>query len=75
MAEAVPPYDVLTNTPSWDAVTRRACVVDADRRTWDVPNLWVCDGSLVPTLGGVNPSLTIPALAMRIGTLAARSEL
>jgi choline dehydrogenase-like flavoprotein len=41
-------------------------VVDADGRSWDVPNLWVCDGSLFPTSGGVNPSLTIQALACRI---------
>jgi choline dehydrogenase-like flavoprotein len=42
-------------------------VTNADGRTWDVPNLWICDGSLMPTGGGVNPSLTIQALACRIG--------
>lgn len=56
-----------------------ASVVDADGRSWDVRNLWICDGSLFPTCGGVNPSLTIQALACRIGarirTLAARGEL
>jgi len=54
-------------------------VVNADGRSWDIPNLWVCDGSLFPTTGGVNPSLTIQALALRtadrIRTLAARGEL
>jgi choline dehydrogenase-like flavoprotein len=45
----------------------RTSVVDADGRAWDVPNLWICDGSLFPTSGGVNPSLTIQALACRIG--------
>ena len=54
-------------------------VVNADCRSWDVPNLWVCDGSVFPTTGGVNPSLTITAIAMRtaerIGALAARGEL
>ncbi|MBT0670597.1 GMC family oxidoreductase [Novosphingobium profundi] len=54
-------------------------VVDADGRSWDVPNLWVCDGSVFPTVGGVNPSLTIQALACRtadrIGALARRGEL
>ena len=54
-------------------------VVDADGRCWDVPNLWVCDGSLFPTSGGVNPSLTIQALACRIGdrikALATRGKL
>lgn len=42
-------------------------VVDADGRSWDIPNLWICDGSLFPTTGGVNPSLTIQALACRAG--------
>jgi choline dehydrogenase-like flavoprotein len=42
-------------------------VTDTNGRSWDVPNLWICDGSLFPTGGGVNPSLTIMALACRIG--------
>jgi choline dehydrogenase-like flavoprotein len=54
-------------------------VVNADGRSWDISNLWICDGSLFPTAGGVNPSLTIQALACRIGDrireLAARGEL
>ena len=54
-------------------------VTNADGRTWDIPNLWICDGSLFPTGGGVNPSLTIMALACRIGdriaALAKRREL
>jgi choline dehydrogenase-like flavoprotein len=45
----------------------RESVTDADGRTWEVPNLWICDGSLFPTAGGVNPSATIMALACRIG--------
>ena len=58
---------------------RETSVVDADCRSWDIPNLWVCDGSVFPTVGGVNPSLTITAIAMRtadrIKALAARGEL
>ena len=54
-------------------------VVNADCRSWDIPNLWVCDGSVFPTVGGVNPSLTIQALACRtadrIAALARRGEL
>jgi choline dehydrogenase-like flavoprotein len=54
-------------------------VTNADGRTWDIPNLWICDGSLFPTSGGVNPSLTIYALACRMGdripALASRGEL
>jgi choline dehydrogenase-like flavoprotein len=44
---------------------RRTSVVDGDCRSWDIPNLWVCDGSVFPTTGGVNPSLTIQAIALR----------
>jgi choline dehydrogenase-like flavoprotein len=54
-------------------------VVDGDCRSWDIPNLWICDGSVFPTVGGVNPSLTIQAIACRtadrIKTLAARGEI
>ena len=57
----------------------RTSVVDADCRSWDIPNLWICDGSVFPTVGGVNPSLTIQAIACRtadrIRALAARGEL
>jgi choline dehydrogenase-like flavoprotein len=40
-------------------------VVDADCRSHDVRNLFVCDGSVFPTAMAVNPSLTIEALAAR----------
>jgi choline dehydrogenase-like flavoprotein len=57
----------------------RTSVVNADCRSWDIPNLWICDGSVFPTVGGVNPSLTIQAIACRtadrIKALAARGEL
>ena len=44
---------------------RKSSVVDADCRSWDIRNLWICDGSVFPTVGGVNPSLTIQAIACR----------
>jgi choline dehydrogenase-like flavoprotein len=57
----------------------RTSVVNGDCRSWDIPNLWICDGSVFPTVGGVNPSLTIQAIAGRTGdrirALAARGEL
>ena len=40
-------------------------VVDAWCRSWDVPNLLVCDGSVLPTQGSANPAITISALAAR----------
>jgi choline dehydrogenase-like flavoprotein len=41
-------------------------VVDADHRAWGVDNLFVCDGSVMPTQGAANPALTIMALASRL---------
>jgi cholesterol oxidase len=38
-------------------------VVDADQRVFGYANLLVCDGAAVPANVGVNPSLTITALA------------
>ena len=43
-------------------------VVDADHRAWEVPNLFVCDGSVMPTQGAANPALTIMALASRLAS-------
>jgi choline dehydrogenase-like flavoprotein len=40
-------------------------VVDAFGRTHDIANLFVCDGSILPTQGAANPGLTIQALAAR----------
>lgn len=59
-------------------------VVNADCRSWDIPDLWVCNGPVFPTEGGVNPALTIQMLtiqmmamrtASRIGILGQRGEL
>lgn len=41
-------------------------VVDRWCRSHDVPNLWVADGSVFPTSGGYNPTLTILANAYRV---------
>ena len=40
-------------------------VVDRYGRTHDVANLFVCDGSVMPTQGSANPGLTIQSLAAR----------
>jgi choline dehydrogenase-like flavoprotein len=48
-------------------------VVDADHRVWGHDNLFICDGSVMPTQGAANPALTIMALASRLGArLAAK---
>lgn len=49
-------------------------VVDSDCRSHDVDNLWICDGSVFPTIGAVNPSLTIQALATRTARRLVRSR-
>ncbi len=41
-------------------------VVDPNGRTWDLPNVFVADGSVIPTSLGVNPQLTIMSMALRI---------
>ena len=40
-------------------------VVDKFGRTHDIANLFICDGSVMPTQGSANPGLTIMALAAR----------
>jgi choline dehydrogenase-like flavoprotein len=40
-------------------------VVDRDGRSFAVPNLYITDGSVLPTQGSANPALTIMALAAR----------
>jgi cholesterol oxidase len=47
------------------ARSREEGVVDARHRVFGYENLLVCDGSVVPANVGVNPSLTITALAER----------
>lgn len=42
-----------------------ASVVDANLRAHDLDNLWIADASVLPTSAGVNPSLTVAALALR----------
>ena len=47
------------------AAGERSGVVDADLRTFAVPNLSIIDGSVLPTQGAANPAITIMALAAR----------
>jgi choline dehydrogenase-like flavoprotein len=41
-------------------------VVDSDHRCWEVPNLFIADGSVMPTQSAANPALTIMALTSRL---------
>ncbi len=40
-------------------------VIDTNHQVYNYPGLYVCDGSVIPSNLGVNPSLTISALAER----------
>jgi choline dehydrogenase-like flavoprotein len=71
--EAAGAQDVLTIDPYAHLVggcamsaSPESGVVDADHRAWEVPNLFVCDGSVMPTQGSANPALTIMAVASRL---------
>jgi choline dehydrogenase-like flavoprotein len=44
----------------------KTSVVDRWCRSHDVKNLWIVDGSVFPTAGGYNPTLTILANAYRV---------
>ncbi|MEA2646394.1 MAG: hypothetical protein QOE92_1477 [Chloroflexota bacterium] len=48
-------------------------VVDRNGRLWDVPNVFVADGSLFTTAGGYNPTHTIEALAHWVATYIAEN--
>jgi choline dehydrogenase-like flavoprotein len=50
-------------------------VVNGDQRFHGIPNLYVIDGSVLPTSGGYNPTLTIQALAWRAAQRLARGPL
>ena len=50
----------------------REGVVDADLRIFGSPNLWVASSAVFPRAGGANPTLTLVALALRLGDRLAR---
>jgi choline dehydrogenase-like flavoprotein len=49
--------------------TADTAVVDAGGRSFDVPNLYICDNSVFPSTLSVNPALTIMALSLRTADL------
>ncbi|HYX13570.1 MAG TPA: GMC family oxidoreductase [Nostoc sp.] len=45
---------------------RKDSVLDRNCKVWDFDNLYVTDGSFMPTSGGANPTLTIQANSFRV---------
>ena len=68
-------------TPSHQSGTARmghdpaTHVVDSFGRSFDHPNLFITDASILPTSAAVNPSLTIAALALRTADYIIHQEL
>jgi choline dehydrogenase-like flavoprotein len=56
------------------AQSEESGVVDANLRSFGVPNLFIVDGSVCPTQGSANPALTIMALAARAADYLDRAE-
>jgi choline dehydrogenase-like flavoprotein len=51
--------------------SRRTSVVDAENRVWGIRNLYVADASTFPSASGVNPMLTVMAIAHRAAGIIA----
>jgi choline dehydrogenase-like flavoprotein len=49
-------------------------VVGADHLVWGTENVFVADGSVMPTQGSANPALTIMVLASRLAELLVRKR-
>jgi cholesterol oxidase len=54
---------ILGGCPMGDS--KEEGVIGADNHVWGYENLFICDGSMISANPGVNPSLTIMALAER----------
>ena len=55
----------LMGTCRMDSQDKRG-VIDPEGQLWDVPGLYVSDASALPGTIGVNPQVTIMAIAMHI---------
>jgi choline dehydrogenase-like flavoprotein len=54
----------------------QSSVLDANNKAHDLENLYIVDGSFLPSSGGTNPALTIAANALRVADylIAARNR-
>jgi len=53
---------------------RTDSVVNKWHRSWDIPNLFLCDGSSMASSFGVTPTATIGAMAVRLADYIARNK-
>ena len=53
----------------------KSSAVDPQGQAWDVAGLWLCDASVFPTASGVNPMVTVEALALCVAEHVAGSLL
>jgi choline dehydrogenase-like flavoprotein len=49
----------------------RTSVVDAEHQVWGIRGLYVADASVFPSASGVNPMLTVMAIAHRAAGIIA----
>jgi len=71
MGQEAPPTECLLDSHHHLGATRMSIspddgVVDPDLKVHGIYNLHVCSGSVLPTGGHINPTLTIVALAIRL---------
>lgn len=83
LARSVDAFDVAVTdyyengvyrTPAWHLLGTcrmgsdpETSVVNQWHQSWEIPNLFICDGSSFATGGVVNPTSTVTALALRCG--------
>lgn len=71
--EAIPPRKIECSSQHPLGTTRMGItpwhsVVDPDGQTWELEELFVADGGIMPTSLGVNPQISIMTMAMRIAS-------
>lgn len=74
------PFEVEQYSPRGDhssgtcrmGVSPDVSVTTSDLSVHDIPNLFVCSNAVLPNAAAVNPTLTLAALSLRLGTKLAR---
>jgi choline dehydrogenase-like flavoprotein len=70
--DAIPESDHIMGTLRFGADPTTS-VCNQNGQLWDIGNLFVGDGALFPTSAGYNPTMTITALALRVGAAMVNS--